>query len=210
MWYLTDTLLKTDRAVVAVHHTPGGPQMFRRALAGAITAVLLVFAPTAAFGYNQDDYDAAVSTTNPDPGQSFTVVVEAPSGTDVTLTISADGVSDDAIQIAGTKSLTKTATDGMATFTVTLSEEAVYDLVATAEDGTVIETFAITVGDPAGAGDGATDGPGAGAGQDGDDVAAPGLPETGATATPLLIGGAVLLVIGAGIVFFMRRRNQQV
>ncbi|MFC4553885.1 LPXTG cell wall anchor domain-containing protein [Georgenia faecalis] len=159
-----------------------------------------MFAPTAAMAYTADDYDADVSTTNPAPGESFEVVIVAPSGTDVTLTITAEGVSDAAIQIAGTKSLTKTAVDGQAVFTVTLTEEGRYAMVATAEDGTVIETFAIVVGDGVpGAGDGDN-----GAGDDG--AAGPSLPDTGATATPLIIGGIALLLVGGAIVYLVRRR----
>src|SRR5690606_20926076 len=102
--------------------------------------------------------------------------------------------------IAGTKSLTKTAVDGQAVFSVTLTEEAVFSLVATDPEGNVIQTFAITVGDGvpgAGApGDDAA-GDGAGAPGKGDDAAGPALPETGATAMPLVLGGLALLLVGA-------------
>src|SRR5690554_2856595 len=172
--------------------------MIRRAFAGLLAAALLVLAPSAAFGYSEDDFDAAISTTNPAPGEAFTVTVEAPSGTDVTLTVSSDAVNDDDIQIAGTKSLTKTAVDGAAVFSVILTEEAVYEIVATDADGNVIETFQVVVGDG-----GATPAPGAG--EDTDGAAGPSLPETGATATPLLIGGAVLLLVGAAALFLARR-----
>ncbi|MEE6289271.1 LPXTG cell wall anchor domain-containing protein [Georgenia sp. MJ173] len=172
--------------------------MIRRALAGMLAAALLVFAPSAAFGYAEDDLNISVSTTNPAPGESFTVAVAAPTGTDVTLTISADGVSDDAIQIAGTKSLTKIAVDNQAVFTVTLTEEATFQLVATDADGNVLDSTSIVVGD------GGQAGPGAG--DDGDDSAAgPSLPETGATATPLLIGAVLLLLVGATALVFNRR-----
>lgn len=180
--------------------------MIRRAFAGLLAAALLVLAPTAAFAgitYGGEEPSATISTTNPAPGEAFTVTVEAPSGTDVTLTISSDAVDDDDIQIAGTKSLTKTAVDGQAVFSVTLTEEAVYSIVATDADGNVIETFQVVVGDggttdtPT---DGATAAPGAGGG-----TAGPALPETGATATPLIIGGAVLLLVGAAALFLARR-----
>ncbi|WP_127573408.1 LPXTG cell wall anchor domain-containing protein [Georgenia faecalis] len=178
--------------------------MIRRAFAGLVTAAVLVFAPTAAMAYTADDYDADVSTTNPAPGESFEVVIVAPSGTDVTLTITAEGVSDAAIQIAGTKSLTKTAVDGQAVFTVTLTEEGRYAMVATAEDGTVIETFAIVVGDGVPGAGAPGDGGDNGAGDDG--AAGPSLPDTGATATPLIIGGIALLLVGGAIVYLVRRR----
>ncbi|WP_454085392.1 LPXTG cell wall anchor domain-containing protein [Georgenia sp. Marseille-Q6866] len=181
--------------------------MIRRALGGLLAAALLVFAPTAAFAYDLDEFDAAISTVNPAPGEGFNVTVEAPSGTDVTLTVSSDAVEDDDIQIAGTKSLTKTSVDGAAVFTVTLSEEAVYEIVATDPDGRVIERFVVTAGDggttPGDDADG-DDNDGA-AGGDTDGAAGPSLPETGATATPLIIGGVVLLLVGAAALFLARR-----
>src|SRR5690625_4046091 len=119
--------------------------MIRRALAGLLTAALLVLAPTAAFGYGDVEYDID-APSNPAPGEPFTVVVTAPTGTEVTLTITADGVDDDAIQIAGTKALTKTAVDNEAVFTVTLFEEAVYSLVATDADGNVLASSQVVVG----------------------------------------------------------------
>lgn len=175
--------------------------MLRRAIAGLFAAALLVLAPSAAFAapeYSDDDFDLAVSTTNPAPGETFTVSITAPSGVDVTLTVSSDDVSDDAIQIAGTKSLTKTSVDGQAVFSVTLSEEGTFALVATDAEGNVLETATVVVGDPAAAP--TTPAPGAGGG-----AAGPTLPETGATATPLIIGGALLLLVGGAALFFARR-----
>jgi LPXTG-motif cell wall-anchored protein len=189
--------------------------MIRRTLAGLLAAAVIVFAPTAATAqYVDDDFDAVVETTNPAPAEPFAVTVTAPSGTDVTLTVTADGVPDDAIQIAGTKSMTKTAVDGQAVFTVTLTEEAVHEMVATDPEGNVIETFTVAVGDAiVGGGDGDQ----AGGGGDGDDQAGgvggddqaggPALPETGATATPLIVGGIALLVVGGVIVYLVRRRG---
>lgn len=171
--------------------------MIRRALAGLFAAALLVLAPSAAFGYAEDDFDIAVSTANPAPGETFTVEVTAPTGADVTLTVTAEGVSDDDIEIAGTKSMTKTAVDGSAVFSVTLHEEAVYVLIATDADGNEIGTAQVVVGD---GGEGAPAAPGAG-----DDAAGPALPETGATATPLIIGGAALLLAGGAALYLARR-----
>src|SRR5690625_381626 len=177
--------------------------MIRRALAGFFAAALLVLAPTAAFGYGDVEYDID-APANPAPGETFTVTVAAPTGTEVTLTITAEGVDDDAIQIAGTKSLTKTAVDNQAGFRVTLTEEAVYTLVATDADGNVLASTQITVGDGGAGAPGAGDGAGA-PGTDEDGAAGPALPETGATATPLIIGGAILLLVGAAAVYFARR-----
>ncbi len=172
--------------------------MIRRALASLFAAALLVLVPSTAFGYADDDFEIGVSTTNPAPGETFTVTITAPTGTDVTLTITSDDVSDDAIQIAGTKALTKTAVDGQAVFGVTLSEEGSFTLVATDAEGNVIDTATVVVGD------GADDDAGAPGGTD-EDAAGPSLPETGATATPLVIGGAILLLVGGAALFIARR-----
>ncbi|TNC19709.1 LPXTG cell wall anchor domain-containing protein [Georgenia sp. 311] len=168
--------------------------MIRRAIVAVFAAALLVLAPSAALGYSEDDFDVTVSTTNPAPGEAFTVTVTAPSGTDVTLTVTSDdaNVGDDDILIAGTKALTKTAVDGQAVFSVTLLEEGAYDLVATDAEGNVLDTITVVVGEGSGA-PVTTDG------------GATGLPETGATATPLIIGGALLLLVGAAAIYFTRR-----
>src|SRR5690606_3296620 len=132
---LADNLDGTDHTHRGPDRPLGDLPMIRRARAGLFAAALLVLAPSAAFAapeYSDDDFDLAVSTTNPAPGETFTVTITAPSGVDVTLTVSSDdeNVSDDDIQIAGTKSLTKTSVDGQAVFSVTLSEEGTYSLVA--------------------------------------------------------------------------------
>lgn len=173
--------------------------MIRRAFAAVFAAALLVLAPSAAFGYAEDEFEVTASTTNPAPGEAFTVTVAAETGTDVTLTVTSESVSDDAIQIAGTKSLTKTAVDGAAVFSVTLSEEAAYSIVATDAEGNVLGTLELVVGD------GGVDAPAAPGAGDGDNVAGPTLPETGATATPLIIGGAALLLAGGAALYLARR-----
>lgn len=192
--------------------------MIRRAFAGLLAAALLVLAPTAAFGYAEDDFDLLVPVTNPAPGETFEVTIVAPVGTQVTLTVSAEEVPDDAIQIAGTKSLTKTSgAEGAAVFALTLTEEAVYDIVATDPDGNVIGTAQVTVGDGVpgevdedrteapgtGVGGDRTEAPGAGVGSD--RAGGAGLPETGATATPLIIGGVMLLLVGGAALLLARR-----
>jgi len=187
--------------------------MIRRAIVAVFAATLLVLAPSAAFGYSEDDFDVTVSTTNPAPGEAFTVTVTAPSGTEVTLTVTSDDadVNDEDIQIAGTKALTKTAVDGQAVFSVTLTETGTYALVATDPQGNVLDTIAVVVGDVSaapGGGDGSTGNDGS-AGLPGTATGAPatstGLPETGATATPLIIGGALLLLVGGAAIYFTRR-----
>ncbi len=171
-----------------------------------ITSVVLVggflaAAPAVAVAYEADEYDVATSDTTPEVGEPFTVTVEGPDGNpEITLTISSPTVPDSAIEIAGEQSLTKATTDGVATFTVTLEEEATYTLVATDADGTVLSTQTITAVEDAAAapGDPGADGGGM-------------LPQTGSDAMAY-IAGAVLLVAGgaAAVVYTSRRRHTRV
>lgn len=175
--------------------------MIRRALAGLFATVLLVLAPSAALAlpYDDDDYDVAVSDTNPAVCEPFTVTVNAPAGTTVTLLITSDDADDDDITIA--PSATQNVVGDSVAFEVTLCAAGTYEIVAVDADGKVRDTIQIVVGD-GGAGTPAPTAPGAGAGGG---AAGPGLPETGATATPLLIGGGLLLLVGGAALFFARR-----
>lgn len=177
----------------------------RRITSAVLLGGFLAAAPIVAVGYEADEYDVATSETTPEEGEPFTVTVEGPVGNpEITLTISSPAVPDSAIEIAGEQSLTKATVDGVATFTVTLNEEATYTLVATDADGTVLSTQTITVVDDAAA---APVDPGAAASGDGGSV----LPQTGSDAMAY-IAGAVLLVAGgvAAVVYTNRRRHTRV
>jgi LPXTG-motif cell wall-anchored protein len=173
-----------------------------RIASAVVAAGIVVAAPTAAFAYSADEYDVATSDTTPAVGEPFTVTVDGPEGNpEITLTISSPTVPDSAIEIAGTQSLTKaTDANGTAVFTVTLWEEATYELVATDADGTVLSVQTITAVEEGAAGGAAADAAGPAT-----------LPQTGSDAT-VYVAGAALLVAGgaAAAVYANRRRNSRV
>lgn len=175
-------------------------------IAAAVVGVgIVISAPAVAAAYPADEYDVATSDTTPAVGDPFTVTVAGPAGNpEITLTISSPSVPDSAIEIAGTRSLTKaTAGDGSATFTVTLNADATYSLVATDADGTVLSSQTITAVEEGAAGGGAA----AGGEADGSAV----LPRTGAEATAYLAGAGLLVAGGVGaVVYANRRRNSRV
>jgi LPXTG-motif cell wall-anchored protein len=162
----------------------------------ALAAGALVLGPTAvAFAdtpvtYEAPGVTATVSDVTPAPGATFTFVIDVPAGvTQVTLTVSAPGVSSSNIAIAGSKSLTKAAADGSATFDVTLNAAGTFTLVATdPATGAVLASQAITVAAPTTGGTG-------------------NLASTGSNETPLIAGAAALVVLGAGGVVLARRRR---
>ncbi|GAA4415429.1 hypothetical protein GCM10023169_01750 [Georgenia halophila] len=148
------------------------------------------------------DPDALVaSDATPVEGEPFEIVIATDDFEEVTLTVSSEDedVPDGAIEIAGTASETNEVEDGEATFTVTLDEAGTYELVATGPNGELIDSATIEV---VAAGD-------EDAQDDGDDSGVGGLPETGASSTPLVIGAAVLLAAGAGAMVFARSRQTQ-
>ncbi|UJP41002.1 peptidase [Cellulomonas palmilytica] len=168
----------------------------RRAVASAAIVGALVLSPSAAFGYGAEDYTdtGTASTTTPAVGQSFTITVVGPPGARVTLTItSSANIPDSAIQIAGTKSLTRTAdASGTAVFTVTLSQAGTFTAVVTdAESGEVLSTQTFQVA--------------------GSVAEAPGgeLSSTGSDVLPLALGAGAVLVLGAGAVVYATKRRER-
>lgn len=167
--------------------------MIRRKVLIVAAAAALVLAPSAAFGYGAQDYSnlGTVSDSTPAVGQSFTVTVQGPANTPVSLTITSNPASipDSAITIAGTRSLTKTTNAaGTAVFTVTLSQAGTYTLVAAdGVSGAVLSTQAVTV-----------------AAAGGTNAA---LPTTGSDALPLGLGAGALVLAGAGAVVVAKRRR---
>lgn len=178
----------------------------RRAATTLLLAAALAAAPAVAQAYEADDYEVGISTTTPVAGESFTVTVAGPAANPtVTLTISSPDVPDGAISIAGTKALTKSTTDGFASFAVTLSQPGTYSLVATDADGTVLSSQEIVVVS-ATSGEG-TDGA-AGDAQEATGASGPGLAETGADQV-LLVGGALLLVAGGATAVAVARNRRR-
>lgn len=188
---------------------------FRSAVSAMLFVVALVVAPVAAAAaYEADEYEVTVSTTTPAPGQPFTVTVVGPvANPSVTLTVSSPDVPDSAIEIAGTKALTKPTQDGVARFTVTLYEPATYTIVATDADGTVLATLSVTVSADGTGGDGASGGGQAGTGDSGaagteGRGTSGGLAVTGAGGALLAVGAVVLVAGGAlGLVLSRRARK---
>ena len=172
--------------------------MIRRAVlvaAAAVAALALILVPSAAMAYNAPGFTSTVSDPSPAVGQPNSVVISgADANSPVTLTITSDPatLSNDSIQIAGTKSLTKTANaSGVATFSVTLNASGNFAVVATNAAGAVISTLTLSAhaaGAAAGTG-GAV------------------LSSTGFDGMPLAVGGGVLVLVGAGAVLVARRRQ---
>lgn len=164
----------------------------RHVVAAVTAAAAIALVPTAAFAYGANDYSnkGTVSTTAPAPGSPFTVTVQGPPNTSVTLTITSNpsSIPDSAISIAGTKSLAKTTNaSGAATFTVTLAQAGTYTLVVTdTTSGDPLSTQVVTVA--------------------GSTSAAGSLASTGSNVLPFALGGGALVLVGAGAVVVARRR----
>lgn len=140
--------------------------------------------------------DLEVSDSTPAPGESFQVVFEgATIGEAYTLTITSNPASipSSDIQIAGTASLTKTATSDVVAFTVTLRSAASYRLAITDSTGALVADSTVVV-----AAAGATAAPSSGSGA---------LATTGSDPLVLGAGAAVLLALGAGAVVLVRRKQ---
>ncbi|SFK18361.1 LPXTG cell wall anchor domain-containing protein [Cellulomonas sp. KH9] len=175
----------------------------RRTVATAVTAAALALAPTAAFAYGAEDYTntGTVSDTTPALGTPFTVTVQGPANTPVTLTITTNPASipDSAITIAGTRSATKnTDAAGAAAFSVTISQGGSYTaVVVDGVSGEVLSTQTLAV-------DGATGAGGAASGGAGD------LAVTGSNALSIALGAGALLLAGAGGVVLAKKRREGV
>jgi hypothetical protein len=172
-----------------------GTVVIRRTALVAAAAVGLVLAPTAAMAYEAPGFGSTISNTAPAAGTPVTVrITGAAPNSPVTLTITTSPASipNSAIQIAGTKSLTKTAdASGVVTFQVTLSQSGRLSLVATTATGAVISSQSLTV---------------AALGTDPTSTSSV-LGETGFDGGGLAVGAGALILAGAGAVFVARRRQ---
>ncbi len=183
----------------------------RYAATTLVLAAALAAAPAVANAYEADEYEVGVSTTTPAVGESFTVTVGGPAGNPtITLTISSPDVPDGAITIAGTKALTKSTTDGFASFEVTLSQPGTYSLVATDADGTVLSSQQIVAvpADGAGSGSGSGSGAAGGSAGSGSTSGGGGVAQTGSDDV-LLLGGAALLVAGGATAVVVARNRRR-
>ena len=192
-----------------------------RTLGSVVATAALVLVPSAALAgeYGGDDEDMIVTETNPEPGEPFEVIVDTGTGADndeATLTVTSQdpGVSDDAIEIAGSQSMTKSTVAGRASFTVTLNVEDAYSLVGRDEFGNVVARATVVVGDGARAGEGGGgggDNAGGGAGNNaGGGIAGGGLGATGASVatTALAVGGSAMVLAGGALLLVRRRRYE--
>lgn len=180
--------------------------MKRRALAVAAAAAALALAPTAAMA----DYAGAGSILIPTDivaGEPVLIIVDTPDeldGTTITLTVEdefdEDGLVEiEAANVAGISSGTATAANGIAQFWVTFPEDGTYLLTATAEDGSVLATSVVIIGEVVVPPPGETPPPGT--------TPPGGLPPQGSEALPFVLGAGVLLVAGAGVMVYARNRQ---
>lgn len=178
-----------------VPHRLEGRAVNRRSALIAAGAAALAFLPSAAMAYEAPGYNTTASDPTPAVGESFVITT---TGTDCdaeyTLTITSDPASirNDAIQIAGTKAVTKTASCEQVSWRVTLSAAGTYSASVTNEAGQLVGDEVITVSAAAGGG---------GAGAPG------GLAETGFEAAGIALASGALVVAGAGAVVVARRRR---
>lgn len=173
--------------------------MTRRTTLTAVSALALIAIPSAAFAYEAPGIDVTVTDPTPGVGDAITVsIAGAQAGGDVTLTVTSNPASipNDAITIAGTKSLTKAASqNGVAVFTVAFSESGTYTAVATDAANSMLGDATLVVGG------------GASAAVETQNVDGGPLAVTGFDGTQLLLGAGALLATGAGAVVVARRRQ---
>lgn len=169
--------------------------MIRRVFLVAAAAVALILAPTVAMAYNAPGYGCFLTDWTPANGHATTEHCSHGHKYEaVTLTTTSNpaSISSNAIQIAGTKSLTKTSNaSGAVDFTVTLTGAGTYALTVTNASGAVLSAQTVTV---AAAGAAAP-------------AAIGGLSRTGFDGMPIALGGGALVLLGAGAVLVARRRK---
>lgn len=168
--------------------------MIRKFLAlAALAAVGLLATPGVANAYEPPPEPILVVPADIEAGEQVPVLLDNwLPGSDVTLTVAADGVDGDDIglTVLGSNSITTTVeSDGTATIGVVFPEPAVYTLTATGLD---LDGNPATVSALVQVGGG---GPG------------PGLPPTGFSGQTALLTGAGLLGAGALAIALSKRRS---
>jgi LPXTG-motif cell wall-anchored protein len=163
--------------------------MIRRALMLVAAAALLVLTPsvaTAAPSYSAPGYTVTVTDATPATGQCITMTVSGgAANAAIVYTLTATGPS--------TTSLNATANaSGAASFQFCPTAVGDYTLTVTNPDGAVVATQTITVHAATAAGD---------------DTSTGTLSQTGSNVLPIALGGALLVLLGAGAVVIARRRN---
>lgn len=164
--------------------------MNRRSILTALATAALVALPAAAMAYDAPGYGTTVNDPTITAGQAVVVTTTgAQVGQSYTLTVTSDpaSISNDAISIAGTKALAKTATASTLTWSVTLSAAGTYRLAVTDAAGNLVGDETVTASGTAGA---------TGA-----------LSDTGFESGGL-VGGAAALVVAGTIAVVLARRRQ--
>ena len=182
-----------------------------RALGSLLIALALLFVPSTAFAdeYSQGGGDVESSDSNPEPGQTVTVTVECDDTDSAQIQVTPQGGAPaDAVYIDGeqtTSSGLKACVAGEADFGVRIEAEGRYVVEGRNAAGEVLGTSVLVVGDGDRGGDASRGGDRSGGVVGG--TTGGGLGSTGASplTTALGIGGASLVLAGAGILLARRR-----
>ena len=169
--------------------------MTRRACLASAATLALVALPTAALAYDAPGFTTTATDPTPALGAPITLATSgAEPGEPITMTVTTDpaSISNDAIEIAGTKALTKPAdASGTVSFTVELNAAGTFTARITDASGALLGDEVLVVA-PA---------PGAAGTQ-----AGPQLSDTGFDPAGIATGAAALVLAGAGAVLVARRR----
>ncbi|GEN81293.1 hypothetical protein [Actinotalea fermentans] len=161
----------------------------RRTLLTSVGTLTLVALPAVAMAYDAPGYDTTVNDSTPAVGQAITInTLGQTPNEQLTLTITSNPatIGNDQIQVAGTKSLAKTANaSGDASWSVTLNAAGTYTARVTNAAGALVGDEVLTV------------------------AAAPGssLSDTGFDGMELALGAGALILAGGAAVVVARRRQ---
>lgn len=157
----------------------------------------LVLVPAAASAYVEPGVDFEVSDQTPQEGQTFDVTFSgAVVGEAYTLTITSTPASIPSgdIEIAGTAALTRTAASSIVSFDVTLRSPGSYYLALTDSSGALVADATVVVS-------------GTSASRTTASASGGWLAATGVDASTLALGGAAIVLLGAGALVLSRRRT---
>ena len=173
-------------------------KLVNRTLSTAAIAAALALAPVgmsaASAAYPQPTFSCTITITTTTVGQSITISCTGlPPGGSIIIIINSSNpaVADQAIDVAGSKSVQKTvAADGTASAVVDFDVPGEYTVAVTDLSGTTLSSQNVTVLPAAATG-----------------VAAARLGATGTDALPIALGAGALLAAGVGTVVLVRRKN---
>jgi len=182
-----------------------------RVLGSLLIALALTFVPTTAFAqtYSSGGGQVEASDSNPEPGETVSVTVECEDSASARIRVSPQGgAPGDAVYIDGTQTTTstlKSCVDGEAGFGVRIEAEGRYAVRGLNARGQVLGVAMLVVGDGVRGENASRGGDRSGGVVAG--TAGGGLGSTGASplTTALGIGGASLVLAGAGVLMARRR-----